>query len=61
MCSFQEKMFLLCFVHMRKWPHTLNTHGNFLILCQRALLPNINYLISKRNKTPKIDSKMLKQ
>ena len=36
-------------------------HGNFLMLCQMVLLPNINFLISKQNKTPKIDPKMLKQ
>ena len=35
---------------------TLQTaHGNFLMLCQMVLLPNINFLISKQNKTPKID------
>ena len=31
------------------------------MLCQMVLLPNINFLISKQNKTPKIDPKMLKQ
>ena len=31
------------------------SHGNFLMLCQMVLLPNINFLISKQNKTPKID------
>ena len=36
-------------------------HGNFLMLCQMVLLPNIYSLISKQNKTPKIDPKMLKQ
>ena len=41
---------------------TLQTaHGNFLMLCQMVLLPNINFLISKQNKTPKIDPKMVKQ
>ena len=41
---------------------TLQTaHGSFLMLCQMVLLPNINFLISKQNKTPKIDPKMLKQ
>ena len=38
-----------------------NAHGNFLILCQMVLLPNINFLISKQNKTPKIDPKMLEK
>ena len=33
----------------------------FLILGQMALLPNINFLISKQNETPKIYPKMLKQ
>ena len=42
--------------------HTLQTaHGNFLMVCQMVLLPNINFLISKQNKTPKIDPKMVKQ
>ena len=41
---------------------TLQTaHGNFLMLCQMVLLPNINFLISKQNKTPKIDKEMVKQ
>ena len=41
---------------------TLQTaHGDFLMLCQMVLLPNINFLISKQNKTPKIDPKMVKQ
>ena len=33
------------------------THRNFLLLCQIVLHPNINFLISKKNKTPKIDPK----
>ena len=36
-------------------------HRNFLMLCQMVLLSNINFLISKQNKTSKIDPKMLKQ
>ena len=41
---------------------TLQTaYGNFLMLCQMVLLPNIDFLISKQKKTPKIDPKMLKQ
>ena len=36
-------------------------HGNFLMLCQMVLFPNINFLISKQYKTPKIDPKMLQQ
>ena len=41
---------------------TLQTaHGNFLMLCPMVLLPNINFLISKQNKIPKIDPKMVKQ
>ena len=35
-------------------------HGNFLILCQMEILPKVNFLISKQNKTPNIDPKMLK-
>ena len=41
---------------------TLQTaYGNFLMLCQMVLLRNIDFLISKQKKTPKIDPKMLKQ
>ena len=41
---------------------TLKTaHGNFLMLCKIVLLPNINFLISKQNKPPKIDPLKLKQ
>ena len=48
------KMFLLSL--------TLQTaHRNFLILCQIVLHQNINFLISKQYKTPKIDPKILKQ
>ena len=36
-------------------------HGNFLKLSQMVLLPNINFLISKKNKTPKIDPKAVNQ
>ena len=36
-------------------------HGNFLILYQTVIIPNINFLISKQIKTPEIDPKMLKQ
>ena len=50
----KKKMFLLC--------QTLQiAHGNFLILCQMVLHPNINFLISKQNKTTKIIPKMLKR
>ena len=35
---------------------TLQTaHRNFLMVYQMVLLPNINFLFSKQNKTPKID------
>ena len=41
---------------------TLQTaHGNFLMFRQMVLLPNINFSISKQNKTPKIDPKMVMQ
>ena len=37
---------------------TLQTaHRNLLILCQIVLHPYINFLISKKNKTPKTDPK----
>ena len=60
MCSFKKKNFssLSMFGNVL----TLQTaHGNFLMLCPMVLLPNINLLISKQNKTPKIDPKMVKQ
>ena len=56
MCCFQEKMFLIC-------PYVLilrTAHGHLFMLCQTVLLPNINFLISKQNKTQKSDPKMLK-
>ena len=31
------------------------------MLCQMVFLPHINFLVSKQNKTPKIDPKMVKQ
>ena len=31
------------------------------MICQMVLIANINFLISKQNKTLKIDPKMLKQ
>ena len=60
MFSFQEKNVS----SLRIWGNALTiqtAHGNFLTLCQMVLHPNINFLISKQNKTPKIDPKMLKQ
>ena len=60
MFSFHEKNVS----SLRIWANALTlqtAHGNFLILCQMVLHPNINFLISKQNKTPKIDLKMLKQ
>ena len=59
MCVFEEKMMFL-FFHMRNVPSLQTGHGNFLILCQMVLLPNINFLISKQNKTPKTDPKNVK-
>ena len=59
MCSFQAKNVS----SLSTWGNVLTlqtAHGNFLILCQMVLLPNINFLISKQTKTPKIDPKMLK-
>ena len=56
---FKKEMFLLC-----PWGNvlTLQTpHMNFLILCQIVLHPNISFLISKQNKAPKNDPKMLTQ
>ena len=56
MCSFEKKIFSS--FSMFGNVLTLQTaHGNFLKLCQMVLLPNINFLSSKKNKTTKIDQK----
>ena len=60
MCSFQEKKHFFFVYNMTKCPHTSKPHmETFLILCQMVLF--LNFLISKQNKTPKIDPKILKQ
>ena len=60
MCSFQENMFLLC-PYEEISSNFETAHGNFLIFCELVFLPNINFLISKQDKTKKIDPNMLKQ
>ena len=58
MCSFQERSVS----SLPIWGNVLTlqtAHRNFLILCDIVLHPNINFLISKQNKTPNIDPKML--
>ena len=56
MCSFEKKKY--CSFSMFGNVLTLQTaHGNFLKLSQMVLLPNINFLISKKHKTTKIDQK----
>ena len=60
MCCFQEKNGSSLSI----WGNALTlqtAHRNFLILYQIVSRPNINVLISKQNKAPKIDPKMLKQ
>ena len=63
MCSFQEKNFFSLSICGNVL--TIQTsRGNFLMLRQMVLLPklpNVNLLISKQNKTPKINPTMLKQ
>ena len=60
MCSFEKKKYSS--FSMFGNVLTLQTaHGNFLKLSQMVLLPNINFLISKKNKTPKIDPKAVNQ
>ena len=50
MCSFEKKK--VSSLSMFGNVLTLQTtHGDFLMLCQMVLLPNINFLISKQNKT----------
>ena len=59
-CSFQERN--VSFLSIWGNVITLQTaHRNFLILCQIVSHSNINFLISKQNKAPKIDPKMLKR
>ena len=60
MCSFQERNVS----SFSKWGNVLTfqtAHTTFHIFCQIDVHPNVNFLISKQNKTPKIDPKMLKQ
>ena len=59
MCSFHEKV--LFFVHMRKCNHTPNCTCKLSHTLSDGFTSNINFLISKQNKTPNIDPKMLKQ
>ena len=60
MCSFQEKN-IISSLPLFYVPTLQTAHGNFLILFQMDLLPNINFLSSKQNRRPKIDLKILKQ
>ena len=53
----RKKSFL--FDHMRKCAHTSNWKRSHNL--SNVLLPNINFLISTQNKTPKVGPKMLKQ
>ena len=58
MSSFQEKMTLFfCPYEEMSLPTLQTAHGNFQLHCQMVLLPNIHFLISKQNKTLKIDQK----
>ena len=60
MCSFQERN--VSSLSIGGNVLTVQTaHRNFLILCQIVSHSNLNFLISKQNKAPKIDPKMLKQ
>ena len=60
MCNFQEKR--VSSLSISGNVLTLQTaDSNFFIFCQMALLSNINFLISRQNKSTKIDPKMLKQ
>ena len=61
MCSFQEEKNASSLSTWRNVLTLQTPHRNFLMLCQMVLLPNINFLISKQNKTPKIDPKVVKQ
>ena len=61
MCCFQERNVSSLFISGNVL--TVQTaHRNFsYLLCQIVSYTNINFLISKQNKAPKIDPKMLKQ
>ena len=47
----------LFYIHMGNVPTLQTAHGNFFILCQMVLLPNINFIISKQTKTLKVGPK----
>ena len=60
MCNFQDQN--VSFLSIFGNGLTLQAeYENFLMLYQMVLLLNINFLISKQSKKPKIDLKMLKQ
>ena len=60
MCSFEERN-VSSFSILGNVLTLQTAHRNFLKLCQIVFHPNINFLIIKQNKRPKIDLKMLKQ
>ena len=60
MCSFQER-YVSSFSIWRNVLTLQTAHRIFLILCQIVLHPNISFQVSKQNKIPKSDPKMLKQ
>ena len=56
MCNFQDQNVSSLSIFGNRL--TLQTaYGNFLMLYQMVLLLNINFLISKQNKKPKINLK----
>ena len=58
---FKKEMFLLCPYEEINSHFKLLVVLQLLILCQIVSHSNINFLISKQDKAPKIDPKMLKQ
>ena len=59
MYSFPKKCFF--FVHMRKCSYTLNCTWKFSPALSEGFTSYCSSLISRQNKSPKIDPKMLKQ
>ena len=60
MCTFQERNV----PSLSIWGNIFKlqtAYRNFVIICQIVSHSNIDFLISKENKAPKIDPKMLKQ
>lgn len=61
MCSFQKEPDVSSFSIWRNDPTPQTANENILIIYQKILRPDINFLSGKQNRKPKIDQKMLKK